>query len=131
MYTVNGFDIPLRNLTEEEATRDITWERFREFHYTAGEDFLDTTGEGNRLIFGGFLLARYPTYADEILKVCNDKYGCSADYLEIIGFDNDKDIDTVYLDFAEFANLTSALKKRINQVLIQVVEHYSPKGTTK
>ena len=129
METVNGFDIPLRELTEEEANRDVTWERFREFHYTAGEDFLDTTGDGNYRIFGGFLLARYPEHAKEILEVCNEKYGCSVDYLEIIGFDNDKDIDTVYLDFAEFTNLTSALKKRVNQVLIQVVEHYNTQGT--
>lgn len=125
--TVNGFDIPLRNLTEEEKNRDITWERFREFHYMAGVDFLDNTGEGNHLIFGGWLMAKFPEKSKEILEICNDRHGTVLDYREIEGFDysEDKDIDIVYILFAEFANQTEHLKHRINEILIIVVSHYT------
>jgi hypothetical protein len=53
----------------------ITWEMFREYHYSVGEDFFDQTGEGNHLIFGGYLLAKYPEFSKEILEICNSKYG--------------------------------------------------------
>lgn len=127
MKTVNGFTIPLRELTEEEKTRDITWERFREFHYEAGVDFLDNTGEGNHLIFGGWLMAKFPQCSKQILEVCNNQYGTVLDYRDIeeFDYDEDKDIDGVYVQFAEFANQTEHLKARINEILIIVVEHYT------
>lgn len=125
--TVNGFDIPLRELTEAEADRKITWQRFREFHYAAGEDFLDQTDEGNVQMFGGYLLAKYNEFAKEIIEICNNRYAGIIDFreIEILGYDKGKDIDTVYCEFAEFCNLTVATKRRVNQVLIQVTEHYN------
>jgi len=39
--TIVGFDIPKRELTEEEKNREITLDRFNEFHNKAGEDFCD------------------------------------------------------------------------------------------
>lgn len=125
--TVNGFNIPLRELTPEEADLDITWKRFRSFHYAAGEDFLDQTDEGNALIFGGWLLHKYPQHCVDILEICNDRYPSVLDFsdLEFLSYDEEKDIDLLYVDFAEFCNLTQALKKRVNQVLIQVTEHYN------
>jgi hypothetical protein len=41
METITGFDIPKRKLTQEEKTREITFERFHNFHMEVCEDFLD------------------------------------------------------------------------------------------
>jgi hypothetical protein len=127
--TVNGFDIPIRKLTEEEQSRDITLQRFKEFHYSAGEDFLDTTSEGDAKIFAGYLLHKYPKLSKDILDIVNEK----GKYLEIRSFVelepldyNDKeDIEMLYQDFSDFCNLTEHLKRRVNQVLIQVKEYYN------
>lgn len=125
--TVNGFDIPLREMTEEELNREVTWERFREFHYAAGEDFLDQTGEGNEKVFGGWLLHKYPNHSAEILDVVNSTFGSCLDFREIepLDYDEEKDIDKLYIDFAEFTNQTVAQKHRVNTVLIIVTEHYN------
>ena len=108
-------------MTEDEKNQAITWERFRAYHYEAGEDFLDQTSEGNVKIFGGWLMHKYPEYTKEILDICNDKYGevMSFKELEILGYDKDKDIDKLYIDFAEFANQTTHLKRRINEALLR------------
>ena len=127
--TVTGFDIPLRELTKEESEREITLERFRRFHYDVGEDFIDCTGIGSELIFGGYLLHKYPEKSSQILDIINEK----GKFLEItsfcevdgLGYDEKEDIDMVYQDFADFCNLTVHLKKRVNQVLTQLVEYYN------
>ncbi|MCP4985258.1 MAG: hypothetical protein GY928_04055 [Colwellia sp.] len=127
MGEVNGFEIELRELTEEEKTRKVTWERFREFHYAAGEDFLDTTGEGNVQIFAGWLLHKYPELSGDILNTVNGHYSevKSFSAIEEFGYDEDKDIYNLYEEFAEFCNQTGALRERVNQVLIQVTEYYN------
>jgi hypothetical protein len=124
--TIHGFDIPLRELTQEEATRKITLDRFNEFHNEAGEDFVDTYSQINHLILGGFLMAKHPNLSKEFLEVCNDKYG-EALGLKHCYEDNfgDDGGDMFYKDFSEFINLTVNLKKRVNQILIQVVEYYN------
>lgn len=130
--TVNGYDIPLRKLNEEESTREISVERFREFHYAAGEDFLDGQSEGpvQGFIFGGWLIHKYPAMSKEILDHINE----NIEYLDMHCFKDidflgeyikDEDIDQIYFEVAEFANQTEALKKRINQTLIQVCEYYN------
>lgn len=98
---------------------DITVEHFREYHYKHGEDFFDQTGEGNHLIFGGFLMARFPDLSAEILEVCNSKFGECLNYASIDGldYDEDLDIDRVYVHFADFVNQTGALKQRVSALL--------------
>lgn len=124
--TVNGFDIPLRDLTDEEKTRDITLDRIQQFHYSAGEDFLDTTGEGNILVFCGWMLHKYPQLSDEILEIANSKWGEIRSFTELeeFGYSETLDNDKIYIDFVEFCNQTKSLKERVNQVLIQVAEYY-------
>ncbi len=124
--TINGFDIPKRELNDEEASRDITIKRIQTFHYTAGEDFLDSTGEGNIFIFCGWLMHKYPELSKEILEIANNKYGEIQDFKEMyeFGYDKELDIDKIYIDFAEFCNQTEFLKERVNQVLIQIAEYY-------
>ena len=121
--TVPGFDIPIRELTEEEATRPLTLERFNEFHQEVGEDFVDQFGSINIHIFGGYILAKHPEWCVEILEICNDKYG-EALSVEHLYVDKGLTEDDFYTDLAEFINLTVALKKRVNQVLIQVTEQF-------
>ena len=74
-------------------SKEITWERFRAYHYRVGEDFLDQTGEGNVLIFGGWLMRKYPYLSTEILDVCNSKHKevMSFKELAILGYDEEKD----------------------------------------
>lgn len=99
--------------------QDITWERFRDWHYEVGEDFLDQTGEGNHLIFGGYLLAKYPHRSEEILEVCNSEFGECMGFRDIpeLDYDSEKDIDYLYVEFAEFCNLTEHLKQRVDTIL--------------
>ncbi|CAL9980027.1 hypothetical protein VPHD479_0228 [Vibrio phage D479] len=122
---LSGFSIPTRPLTDEEANREITWERFRDFHYTVGEDFLDQTSEGNADIFAGWLLHKYPHLNKEILELANARFADVASFMDLFGFDDDKDIDVLYVEFAEFCNLTGALKRRVNETLIIIDEYYS------
>lgn len=127
--TINGFDIPFRELSEEEKRLEITVERFRNFHYEAGEDFLDSTSEGNAFIFCGWLLKKYPKHSEEILRVANTKgkyLGISSFIdLSFLHFNDEEDIERIYFDYSEFCNQTVHLKGRINQVLIQVAEYYN------
>lgn len=129
---ISGYEIPKRELTQEEATREVTFERFVEFHLEAGEDFLDTTGEGDAAIYGGWLLHKYPECSKDILDVMNKNRG----YLEINTFlevgglyvdegDGSEAYEKFYTDFSTFCNQTVHLKKRVNQVLIQLIEHYN------
>jgi hypothetical protein len=122
--TISGFNIEKRDLTEEEATRDITVPRFLDFHYASGEDFLDSTGEGNFLIFTGWLLHEYPRHNQEILEVANSGRKEIQAYkeLDFLGFDTLLDIEVLYYSFARFCNVTGALKYRVNQILIQMAE---------
>lgn len=125
--TISGFDIPKRELTEEEKNRTITLDRFQNFHYDAGEDFLDTTGDGDHKIFCGWLMAKYPQASLEILEYCNKagKYGEINTFNECSMFDNDPSGDIFYTDVAEFANLTEHFKHRVNEVLIILDEYYN------
>lgn len=120
--TIEGFSIEKRDLTEEEANRDITLERFQEFHIEAGEDFLDYVPCINHLIFSGWLIAKYPAKSKEILVKAQEKYAGMHNLTDL--YEDDPDQDKFYTDVAEFLNLTEKAKKRANQVLIQVIEYY-------
>lgn len=125
--TIDGFDIPLRELTVEEANKEITFDRIQSFHYDAGEDYLDTCSLDKQAekIFLGFLMAKRPDLSKDILSVANGGY-IDSEFYTLFEQEGDKyDSDTFYILFAEFANLTGNLKKRINQVLIQVDEYYN------
>ena len=129
--TIDGFNIPKRELTQEEATREITFERIQDFHRDAGEDYLDICSLDIQAekIFLGFLLAKRPDLAKEILSVANgngDYSYIDSEFYELFEETPGNYLgDAFYKLFAEFANLTGGLKKRINQVLIQVHEHYN------
>lgn len=124
---IPGFDIVTRKLTTKEELLEITWERFRDFHYKAGEDFLDITGEGNATIFGGWLLHKYSGCSAEILDILNDKRLEIQSFRDLSFFyhDDKRDIDIIYLDFAEFCNQTTHLKIRVNTILIVLDEFYN------
>ena len=129
--TLDGFNIPLRELTEEEATRDITFDRFQEYHYSVGEDFVDQHESiVDYKVLGGWLLAKYPEHKVEICRVINDDLmPITQDFLhlytEIFEGEYYETEYKFYTDFAEFLNLTGAAKKRVNQILIQVDEYYN------
>lgn len=122
---VYGFDIPKRELTTEEATRDLTLQRFQEFNRSVGEDFTDQFPFVNVKIFGGYLMAKYPTLSADLLKIINDKYGEALSILHMFEEElEDEENEIFYTDLANFVNLTGNLKKQVNQVLIQVAESY-------
>ncbi len=111
---------------ESERERELTIARFRDFNYDAGEDFLDGFNSINVTLFCGFLLAKYQTISKDILDILNKKGDLLNvnSFTELLGYDEEADINTIYYVFVEFANLTMSLKARINQVLIQVDECY-------
>lgn len=125
---IDGFDIPKRELTEEEATRDITLERFNNFHYSAGEDFCDQVGYIiDHKVLGGWFLHKYPAEVSTITEVCNDRFGEALGFQELDVYtdpDGHTNFDLFYTDLAEFINVTTRLKRRVNQILIQVDEYY-------
>lgn len=125
--TIAGFNIPKRELTEEEAGRELSLARFSEWHQEVGEDFCDQVGGMiDHRILGGFIMAKHPEFSAEILKVLNNKYGEALGILSFFEehFDIEEGDDKFYTLLSEFANLTVHLKKNINQVLIQVLEKY-------
>ncbi len=153
--TVHGFDIPLRQLTNEEKNRDLTIDRIREFHYAAGEDFLDQVCTINMVGFVNFLLKTHPNLSKEILKVINkalnrnlhplkatdftdeivdnEEFRKDLYLLEVkdfttikqFGYSDKIDNDKIYIDYCNFVNLDPVQKAIDNQVLIQVVEYYT------
>ena len=126
--TIEGFSITKRELTKEEAERDITLERFQKYHNSVGEDFIDYVGSVNTkkmaLQFGGFAMAKRPEIAKEIINTLND----SNIYLQLVQEVYEEfyqgEGNEFYEDFAEFLNNTKYSKERVNQVLIQVEEYY-------
>jgi hypothetical protein len=129
--TISGFDIPKRELTQEEKKKEITIERIRGFHYDAGEDLLDQVGYefGNAFIFGGFVLHKYKEHSKMILDHINQNINhldihCFNE-LEIYEYNDEDDMDGIYYDLVEFLNLTENAKERANQILIQVDEYYN------
>lgn len=118
--TIHGFDIPKRQLTEEEFNMEVTLERFNEFHYEVGEDFCDQFEPFfNEKVLGGYLLCKYPEKAEEIIEIINEGF------LTDFGSDVYEDEDGFYTDLAEFINLTVHLKRRVNEVLIIIKEYYA------
>lgn len=126
LETVEGSTIPARELTSEEINREITLERFNEYHYEVGEDFLDQIGSVNNsriaLTFGGFAMANHPHLSADILKATNVKDPYTQLVKEV--YDEFYDDDIFYSDFADFLNLTGEAKKRVNKVLILTAEYY-------
>lgn len=126
LETVEGSTIPARELTSEEINREITLERFNEYHYEVGEDFLDQIGSVNNsriaLTFGGFAMAKHPHLSADILKATNVKDPYTQLVKEV--YDEFYDDDIFYSDFADFLNLTGEAKKRVNKVLILTAEYY-------
>lgn len=108
-------------LTSEQATMSITKERFDIYHQKVGEDFCDQEGSiVNVKVLGGFLIAKNPELTLEILDVLNSQYGDALGLCDIyVEHFEDAGFDMFYSLFAELADLTIILKKRINEVFIQ------------
>lgn len=125
---VAGFDIPLRELTAEEAVRKVTADRIKQFNLDAGEEYCDQAGYDIPVkVFAGFLLAKHPELAPEIVAVINSKYGEVLNFIDLYRekLADDSDSTMFYTDLAQFVNLCPNVRKRVNQVLIQVHEHYN------
>lgn len=127
-------------LTDEEKQRDITLERINQYHYDAGEDFLDqneTLGAAH-LMFG-WLMGKYKQYSHEILDLYNKERKVrpllttaifsNLDELPMYEYDDEDTyedmVDKFYTDYAEFVNLTQHLKERVNYVLIENYNYYN------
>lgn len=124
--TIDGFTIAKRDLTEEESSRDLTPERIRAFETTVGESFIDTYDHlFNAHAIVGFLMARHPDKASELLAVINTKYPTLNDLNDIFVSDwNEEDHCKMLQDICDFINLTVKTKARMNSNLIIVAEHY-------
>lgn len=122
--TIDAFNIPKRELTDEEATREVTMERISEFHIAAGEDLVDQVGHLVEVkTFGGWLMHKYSDKWEEIVDLMNSGGGVQR-LMEFYEDFEDGD-EGFYKDLCEFLNHTKATRKRINQILIQVTERHS------
>ena len=126
---LEGFLIRKRELTEEEANREIKYEHFETYHHEVGEDFTDQhTNVVNGHVFGGWLLGKHPQWKDNILQILNnhpDSQEFFHMYGEELGHENEESWVQFYTDYAEFLNLTGAARRRANQILIQIAEYYA------
>lgn len=134
--TVDGYDIPLRELTNEEASRAVTVDRIQKYYYAAGESFIDTHESIiDAKLFAGWLACENKQLALQIWKCSNEggKYGpCLNSLMNIMEekyghWDGDNDTTgwyKFYQAFSNFVNTTVITKKRVNQVLIQICEYY-------
>ena len=122
---VDGFGIPWRQLSEEELNQDITFDRIDDYHGEVGEDFLDQHSSlSNRHMVLGFMLAKFPEIAEEILKEANSRYGSANGLYYSLPYDEGEAYEKFYTAYAEFCNLTVHTKRRVNQILVQILEHY-------
>lgn len=129
METLSGLEIHKLKLTEEEWNLDITWERFKAFHYMVGEDFLDTFSFSPKIVhlFAGYLIGKCPTRAKDILSALDNSGYPSLDAfkeLDFLFYSEEKDIELIYVDLAEFANFTKTFKGELNTIFISVERHY-------
>jgi hypothetical protein len=125
--TIDGFDIPTRELTAEEASRDLTPDRIRDFEIDAGEAFLDQFDHLlNTQAIMGFLMARHPDKASQLLAMGNQKYATLNDLNEIFVPEwSEENHCKMLQDICDFINLTVNTKKRMNTNLIVHYEHYN------
>lgn len=141
--TVDGTSIYKRELTSEEKSLDVTLERFDNYHCEAGEDFVDQVAPMvNNKDFGEFLIKKYPSMADSIKTVMDDKHYFEQDFLHLFvdeyydevqeeeakkaphGYSEYRE-DEFYSAYADFINTVPEAKEKVNQILIQVVEYYT------
>ncbi len=121
-------------LTEEELNLDISLDRFNEYHWAVGEDFVDQNESiVDYKVYAGWLLHKYPEKASLILSCLND----TSWYSSVQGFQHrvfckdeesggeEDEMDNFYTDFAEFLNLTGAAKRRVNTVLVREDRYYN------
>lgn len=122
---IEGFNIPFIELAPEEANLEIDLDRFKLFHFDVGEDFVDSfhVDHYEFLIFSGYVMATRPELASSVLKLCSNP-SSEPLTLKYLYEENDLTEDDFYTDFAAFLNLTDKLRQRVNQVLIQVANHY-------
>ena len=128
--TIDGLSILKIELTEEELMVPVTMERICAYHYEVGETFLDQHESiVNHNLLCGFLLAKYPNDAQEIIYSSN--FGGALDIHEFSFYENydtddnqDGALEESLVDFCEFVNLTVHSKKRINEILITVERHH-------
>lgn len=128
---LDGFtSIRKRELTDEEANTPITSDRIRSYEIEIGESFIDQHGSGlNRQAIMGFMMARHPDKATELLEMGNSQY------LDLNALDDifmpegwkEEEYSKMLQDVCDFINLTVATKRRINTILICVDEHYNKK----
>jgi hypothetical protein len=130
---LEGYSIPLVQLTDEEYSRDITLDRIIDHCCTVGEDFFDSHCTIiNFELFAGFLIAKLPNKAKEILEIVNK----SSDLNDLsLIFESDyKDRDytwiyeaqnKIYELFCELVNYTTHTKAKVNQILIQIDNYYN------
>lgn len=98
----------LLKLTEEEEKMEITLERFHEWESIMGEDFIDYNDSiTNPSILEGFLIAKHPDYAENLINYLNSDDFYIGDFIEIFL----DDLDLFYGTLAEYANLTVNTKK--------------------
>lgn len=121
--TIDGFDIPRRDLTINEKRMLVSLERFTEYHLIVEKDFVDThdcvvgiTG------FGKFILARKPHLRPAITEYMRYPTCTEKQFLEVYT-DNGIDDDEFYTDFAAYINTNVNSKEIVNQILIQVAEY--------
>lgn len=145
---IDGYTILKRELTEEEATRKVTAERIYDYMSQVGEDFIDQHESIlNHTLMAGFLLARFPHYSKEILEIENLPFpgGSCQEFMHMFGeieagiyglkyedwpdeYDDTKILkgeEKFYELYTELIDLTTVTKKKVNQILIQIEEHYA------
>jgi hypothetical protein len=82
----------------------IKWEQIRAYHYNIGEDYFDQGNDEAGGLFNKWLANKYPEHEDAIAEI-SEHAGDSIsayEYDDILGYGEEKDIDTIYIEYAKF-----------------------------
>lgn len=101
---------------------EITWQRFRDFHYEVQEDFFDVGDPNIVKPFMVWLMAKYPEIHDELHEESSRRFFCIHDlteeFPEQFGYSEEHDIERIYMEIAEFCNTNKAAQDAVNNILI-------------
>lgn len=117
-----------REFTEEELLQDVTWDRLQSAMCHMGEDFCyQNENLVDYRVFQGWIMHKYPEkchYLLEALVEWNREIMTLKEFYDEILDDHtsDQDDELFYRDYAEFVNLTTITKGRVNSALFSITE---------
>jgi hypothetical protein len=97
----------------------ISGEQIRAYHYDVGEDYFDQGNDEAGALFNKWLANKYPEHSEAIAEISEYTGDTIAayEYDAVLGFDEEKDIDIVYVEYAKFCTQYPQLCPKAYKIL--------------